>query len=132
FRIEQRPAERQPDYVIQMRMREEQVELGCPVVGQGIAKLAQAGAGIEHQHMIAAAHLDARGVAAVAQRVGSGTGEAASHPPEPSIKLVSHGAFIPSSFCGSLPVKLWTNHYYFDSPPAVRKVTAPGGSRLVR
>src|SRR6185312_9513211 len=58
----------------------------CPdrmrALDQRVAERAQPRAAVEDQHMLAAAHLDAGGVSAIAHRVGAGTGNAAADTPK--------------------------------------------------
>ena len=83
-RIVARRKERQAADVIEMRMAVEEVELsGLAGAHQLVAQEPQPGAAVEDQQMAAAADLDARGVAAVADRVGPRAGDAAAHAPKP-------------------------------------------------
>ena len=50
--------------MVEMRVGEEKV--GIDLTLEGISEVAQAGAAVEDQQPLAAAHLDARGIAAVA------------------------------------------------------------------
>ena len=81
---EQRLEEAQPLQVVQVQMREEDVDLGPRGRRERGAERAHAGAGIEHEDMPALeAHLDARGVPAVANRGLAGRGERAATAPDP-------------------------------------------------
>ena len=58
-----------------------------------VAEHPRAGAAVEHQQARTASNLDARGVAAIVERIAAGAGDGAAHPPEPDpeIFLLGHG-----------------------------------------
>ena len=79
----QRLEERQADDVVEMAMGEEDVGVApALLVDQRLAEVADAGAGVENQHLVAAADLHAGRVAAIAGGPRPGTRDAAAHAPE--------------------------------------------------
>jgi len=83
LRLEQRLEERQTANVIEMSMREIEVGIEARVLERP-AEVADAGAGIEEQELLAAAHFDRRGIAAVARGARAGARDGAAHAPEPN------------------------------------------------
>src|SRR3954453_3189657 len=83
LRLEQRPEERQPTHVIEGGMREKDIGIE-PRALERPAEVADAGAGIEEQHLVAAAHFERRGIAAVARGARTGARNGAAHAPEPN------------------------------------------------
>jgi hypothetical protein len=67
---------------------EEDVEVVDAVFDQRQPGGTETGTGVEDQRVRATAHLDARGVAAVAQELAAGHRNAAAHTPEPHPELV--------------------------------------------
>src|SRR3546814_20206742 len=65
--VEQRREEGQADDVVVMRVREEDVGFQGAVLAKLLAERPQARAGVDDQHLVAAVHLPAGGVAAVPQ-----------------------------------------------------------------
>src|SRR5690349_3540263 len=81
LRLEERPEKRQPAHVVEVGMSEEEVRLEAHAL-EGLAQVAQAGARVEEQPPLAAAHLERGGVAAVARGRRARAGDAAAHAPE--------------------------------------------------
>src|SRR5688572_6138719 len=81
-RLEERAEEGQPADMVEVRVGQEQVGIDGAVGGEGISQIAQARPGIEHQQALAAAHLERRGVAAIARGARPGAGDRAAHAPE--------------------------------------------------
>jgi hypothetical protein len=90
-RLVERREERQADDMVEMRVGEEDVGMGRQRLHQLLAEGANAGAGIEDQHPIAATDFDTAGVAAVARIVGAAASNRAADPPEANGKLVGRG-----------------------------------------
>ena len=79
----QRLEERQADDVVEMAVAEENVGVEpALLVDQRLAEVADAGAGVEDEHMVAAADFHAGRVAAIAGGARSGTRDAAAHAPK--------------------------------------------------
>src|SRR5215212_8525160 len=89
--VEQRPEKRQAAHVVEMRVREIDIGVEAHVV-QRAPEVADAGAGVEKQHAIGAAHLERRRVAAIARGTRPGAGDRAAYAPEADGKgcLVAH------------------------------------------
>src|SRR5258708_30781004 len=79
-----RAEERQAADMVEMRVGIEEIGADRPVLEQGAAELAQPGAAIHDQQVIAAPYLDAGGVAAITNGLRAGAGNAAPHAPEPN------------------------------------------------
>ena len=86
----ERRKERHAQDVVVVAMGEEDVEIVDAVLDQRQSGGAQARARVEDQRMRPAAHLDAGGVAAVAEKLPARHGHAAAHTPEPYPELVGH------------------------------------------
>ena len=73
--LEQRPEEPEPLQVVEVKVREQDVQLDRRVLLHRDAERPHAGPGVEDECMTAReSHLDARGVAAVLHGVGAGRG----------------------------------------------------------
>src|SRR3954463_15628726 len=83
LRLEQRPEERQAAHVIEVGMREIDIGIEARAL-EGPAEVADAGAGIEEQDLVAAAHFERRGIAAITCGARTGAGDRAAHAPEPN------------------------------------------------
>jgi hypothetical protein len=71
--------------MIEMTMGQEDVDVAnIWAFGKRLAEQSQSGAGIENQHVFAAAYFDAGGVAAIADGFRSGTRNATADAPEPN------------------------------------------------
>src|SRR5579885_183703 len=87
-RVVARGEKRQPDDVVEMRVAEQQVEVGrVAFLLQVLAEQANPRTGVEHQEAAAAAHLDAGGVAAVTGSVRPRCGDTSAHTPEADDEL---------------------------------------------
>ena len=82
-RLVDRREERQPVDVIDVEMAKEDIRIGRAPRFDQSAQRPQSRARIEDQQAVAAPHLDARSIAAIARQLRLRTGEAAAHPPEP-------------------------------------------------
>ena len=81
--VEKRREERQPDHMVEVGVAEENIGISCQVcIDKRVPERPNAGASIEDQHSIAAAHFHARRIAAVADRVWPRARNAASHAPK--------------------------------------------------
>src|SRR5262249_7725685 len=70
--------------VVEMRMAIEEIELNRAAGGhQIVAQQAKPRAAVEHHQAIAPPDPAARGITAVADRIGAGAGNAAAHAPKP-------------------------------------------------
>jgi hypothetical protein len=78
--------------MIEMGVGQEKV--GVDLILERISQVAQAGAAVEDEQPPAAAHLDARGIAAVADRARPGARDGAAHPPEAQAEVRGHGPTI--------------------------------------
>jgi hypothetical protein len=78
---EEGPEEGQAADMVEMRVREEEVGVER-LAFEGLAEVADAGASVEEQQPLAAAHFERRGIAAVARRARPGAGNGAAHAPE--------------------------------------------------
>jgi hypothetical protein len=81
-RLEHRAEEGEAAHMVEMRVREEQVGVEPPLGSQFAPERAQPGSRIEDEEMRAAADLEARGVAAVAQHLRLRTGDRAADAPK--------------------------------------------------
>src|SRR5207245_9668798 len=92
LRVVRGAEERDPLDVIPMEMREEEVDGKRPraaAVHEGCAELAKPGAGIKNEKRSGAvANFNARGVAAVAHRKGTGRRDGPTGTPEPDLQLM--------------------------------------------
>jgi len=107
FRLEERPEEGQAADMVEMRVREEQIGVERLSL-EGLAQIPDAGAGVEEQQPLAAAHLERGGVAAVARGARAGAGDRAAHAPEAhaeSGSRMGRGAH-PSNYSGKTPQEL--------------------------
>ena len=78
---------RQADDVVQMGVGKKKVAVDRRFRQQRVAEVAEPGAGIKYQQMFAATDLQARRVAAIADRLRTRTCYAPAHPPEANIKI---------------------------------------------
>src|SRR3546814_13677054 len=85
--VEQRREEGQADDVVVMRVREEDVGFQGAVLAKLLADRPQARAGAEDQQLVAAVHLQAGGVVAVAQVAVACTGGRAAGCPEADTQI---------------------------------------------
>src|SRR5687767_13195208 len=75
--------ERQAGHMIDMKMAEEDIEIGgLRLVDKPITERPKPGSSIEDQDVIAATHFNAWRIAAIARCVLTGTSNAAADPPE--------------------------------------------------
>ncbi len=71
--------------MIEMTMGDENIDMTDSLVLDELqAKRAQSGPGVENNNMVPATNLDARCIAAVANRRWAGTGDASSDTPKPN------------------------------------------------
>ena len=77
------------DDVVDMAVGEEEIEVRAAFLGKPPPEGRKPGPRVEHQHRVAAADLDARGVAAIAGEAGVRDRDASAHPPESGIHLVT-------------------------------------------
>ena len=75
--------ERQAEHVVDMCVRQEQVDLRASFVDEGRSKLPKTRARVEDQHHVPATDLDTGSVAAVAYVAGTGDRDTSPHTPEP-------------------------------------------------
>ena len=86
--VEQRREEGQADEMVEMGMREIDVDIERRLARELQAERADAGAGVEDQAAAAGAHLQARGIAAVAHIFCTGARDRASHAPEADFQTI--------------------------------------------
>ena len=79
---EQRLEEGEPGDVVVVKMAEEQVDAGMRLLGENLPEADDAGAGVDDEHAVAEADLDAGRIAAVALHPRVGHRERAPHTPE--------------------------------------------------
>jgi hypothetical protein len=119
FSVEGRK-ERQPDNVIDMRVTEEYVGVErLAACEQFIAQFPDAGAAVKDDQPVAAAHFDARGVAAIANGLRPGAGDGAAHAPEGNGKSFGHAWLFPAGACMKLRRSLGLKR--IDAVPVVRR-----------
>ena len=82
LRLEHRTEKRQAAHMVKMGVGEIDIAVDAPAL-ERLAQIADAGAGVEQQELLAAAHFERRGIAAVARGARPGAGDRAAHAPEP-------------------------------------------------
>ncbi len=85
-----RAKERKAVDVIDVGVGQEDLSVQAVLAVQADAQRAHAGAGVEDQPLVTAHHLEAGGVATIAERVRSGAWHRAADPPEAQPELVFH------------------------------------------
>ena len=85
--VKPRNKERQPHHVVEMGVGEKEVGLYRRFFEEGIAEVAKAGTGIEHQEMIAAPDLQARRIAAISDGLRTCTSDTSANPPKANVKI---------------------------------------------
>src|SRR5262252_142324 len=101
--------ERQAADMVEMGVAVEEIGVDrAALLHQLVAELPEARSAVEDQEALAAAHLDAGRVAAIADGFGPGAGDAAADAPEAHQDIARRGHLLPSRKAVSLPCHLPT------------------------
>ena len=99
----QRSEERQADHVVEMGVGQEQIAAERRAAAQVLAEQAQARAGVEHQQVLATAHLQAGSVAAVSAMALARASDGTAHAPEPHHEFGMLGQVGSPRLCRPVP-----------------------------